>query len=60
MVQHHIISMCVYILYSDELHTLRQKYSQLATENESLGKQLETAHQEAKVATDNATTLKGN
>ncbi|XP_030829241.1 sarcolemmal membrane-associated protein isoform X1 [Strongylocentrotus purpuratus] len=44
----------------DELHTLRQKYSQLATENESLGKQLETAHQEAKVATDNATTLKGN
>eukprot|EP00057_Strongylocentrotus_purpuratus_P029056 XP_011683530.1 PREDICTED: sarcolemmal membrane-associated protein isoform X2 [Strongylocentrotus purpuratus] len=45
---------------TNELHTLRQKYSQLATENESLGKQLETAHQEAKVATDNATTLKGN
>ncbi|XP_041460490.1 sarcolemmal membrane-associated protein-like isoform X2 [Lytechinus variegatus] len=43
----------------DELHTLRQKYSQLATENESISKQLQTTQQAAKLATDNATTLKG-
>ena len=47
------------MLYLDELHTLRQKYTQLATENESLSKHVQTAHQEAQIATDNASTLKG-
>lgn len=43
----------------DELHTLRQKYSQLAGENEALGKQVKSANQETREATDRATTLQG-